>query len=69
MRVRLTRKLAEALNGLDLRSFQVGEVLDLPVEFGRMLIAESWAVPADDSIAVSNDRGRRRRPDARERFH
>jgi hypothetical protein len=61
MRVRLTRKLAEALNGLDLRSFDVGEVLDLPPEFGRMLIAESWAVPADDSIAVANDQEPRRR--------
>ena len=58
-----------ATNGLDLRSFQVGEVLDLPAEFGRMLIAESWAVPADDSIAVANDRGRGRRAPERERLY
>ena len=43
MHVRLTRKLADALNGFDLREFVVGEVLDLPDQFARMLVAENWA--------------------------
>jgi hypothetical protein len=35
--------LAGALNGLDLRPFTVGEVLDLEDSFARMLISEGWA--------------------------
>jgi hypothetical protein len=46
-RVRLTRKLAPALNGLDLSSLTVGEVVELSERDARMLIAEGWAEPAD----------------------
>ena len=44
-RVRLTRKLAFALNGLDLSSFRVGDVLLLRASDAQMLIAEGWAEP------------------------
>jgi hypothetical protein len=46
VRVRLTRKLAEALNGLDLRPFTIGEVIDLTEPLAQMLIAERWAEEA-----------------------
>jgi hypothetical protein len=69
MRVRLTRKLAEAVDGVDLSAHGVGDVLDVsPVE-AQLLIAENWAVPedvagsadvADDSGVSGRRRGRRR---------
>ena len=58
VRVRLTRKLSEAINGLDLRPFSVGQVLDLTDPLGRMLIAERWGeevVPLDQQ-ATADDR-------------
>jgi hypothetical protein len=44
MRVRLTRKLAEQIDGVDLRGCEVGDVLDLPRAEARLLLAERWAV-------------------------
>ena len=41
--VRLTRKLAECLDGVDLSSRRVGEVFSLPLQAARLLIAEGWA--------------------------
>ena len=45
MVVRLTRKLAEEIDGIDLRSRHVGDVLYLDGVQARLLIAEGWAVP------------------------
>jgi hypothetical protein len=46
VRIRLTRKLADELNGLNLRPYRVGEVIDLADPLARMLIAERWAEEA-----------------------
>lgn len=43
IRVRLTRKLASRLNGIDVSGCRVGDVIELPEEAARMLIAEGWA--------------------------
>ena len=43
MLVRLMRKLAPVLNGVDLSKFQVGDVLDLSKPMAWMLVAEGWA--------------------------
>ena len=43
IRVRLTRKLASYLNGIDVSRCRVGDVIELPEEAARMLIAEGWA--------------------------
>jgi hypothetical protein len=43
MRVRLTRKLAEMIDGIDLTGHDVGDVLDLPETKARLLLAEQWA--------------------------
>jgi hypothetical protein len=43
MRVRLTRKLAEVIDGVDLSGHSVGETFDLPRRDARLLIAEGWA--------------------------
>src|SRR5262245_13277532 len=46
MKVRLLRKLAECIDGVDLSRRQVGEVFDLSRAEARLLIAEQWAEPA-----------------------
>jgi hypothetical protein len=43
MQIRLTCKFALALNGLDLRPFTVGEVIELEDSFAHMLLRERWA--------------------------
>jgi hypothetical protein len=54
MLVRLMRKLAPVLNGVDLSKFQVGDVLDLSKPMAWMLVAEGWAEfepsPASSSL-------------------
>ena len=41
--IRLTRKLAAYLNGLDLSKVEVGDVIFLPEPHAVMLIREGWA--------------------------
>ena len=43
MAVRLTRKLAEKIDGVDLSAFRVGDVLHLPFRSAWLLMAEGWA--------------------------
>lgn len=58
MRIRLTRKFAELIDGIDLSRRRVGDVIDIPIHDARMLIAEGWAVP-DDSRASRAVHGNR----------
>ena len=44
MKVRLTRKLAEVLDGIDLSNCDEGDLIDLSERKGRLLVAEAWAV-------------------------
>jgi hypothetical protein len=44
MRVRLTRKLAECLDGIDVSGHEVGDLLTLDRREAELLIAEGWAV-------------------------
>ena len=43
MRIKLTRKLSDAINDIDLRPFSVGDVIDLERPSAEMLVAEGWA--------------------------
>jgi hypothetical protein len=45
MWVRLTRKLAAILDGIDVSDWCIGEVFDLPILHAQLLIAEGWAEP------------------------
>jgi len=45
MLVRLVRKLADNLDGIDVSGHREGDVLDLPASRAALLIAERWAVP------------------------
>jgi hypothetical protein len=50
MRVQLTRKLAQFIDGVDLTHHEVGDVFDVNVADARLLLAEGWAeVQAADS--------------------
>jgi CheY-like chemotaxis protein len=43
VKIRLTRKLADVIDDIDLTGRRVGEILDLPQWKARILIAEGWA--------------------------
>jgi hypothetical protein len=62
--VRLTRKYAEILNGINLSAHDVGDRLPLPPREARLLIAEGWASPDDrrDSDLNLGEVTDRRRP-------
>ena len=49
MRIRLTRKLSNFLNDVDLRPFQVNDGIEVPAASAHMLIAEGWAEPLADA--------------------
>jgi hypothetical protein len=51
MLVRLTRKLAECVDGIDLSRSREGDVLDLSSHDAQLLVAEGWAVACDPSPA------------------
>ena len=61
MVVRLTAKLAEVVNGVDLSRCREGDVIELPARDAEMLRAEGWA-----ELVVDPDQSRPAwRPDAR----
>jgi hypothetical protein len=45
MKVRLTKKLAECIDGVALHGHEVGDLLDLQATEARLLVAEQWAIP------------------------
>lgn len=53
--VRLTRKYAEKIDGVDLSRNQVGDLMALPRRDARMLIAEGWAAPCERGRAEGED--------------
>ena len=53
MLIRLTRKLADCLDGVDVSHYSVGDVLDVPRREAHMLVAEGWAEPAADGPQAS----------------
>jgi hypothetical protein len=52
MRIRLIRKLALCLNGVDVSQLHVGDVVDLPERSARLLLMEGWAEVVDDASAA-----------------
>ena len=58
-RVRLIRKFAEKINGIDLSHAATGDELELSARDAEMLIAEGWATPITGR-AFANDREPRR---------
>ena len=62
VKVRLVKKLAEVIDGIDVSGNRVGDVLDLPAEQARLLIAEEWAI-TERRYRSSPTRWRRRSDD------
>lgn len=44
MLVRLTKKFADQIDGIDLSPYVVGDTITLPWRAAKLLIAEGWAV-------------------------
>ena len=47
LRLRLTKKFADMIDGVDLRAFMVGQTIRVMPAEARLLIAEGWAEPLD----------------------
>lgn len=64
MQIRLTRKFAEAIDGIDLSHHAVGDLIDLPQHDADLIIAEGWASSAPlPSRVTARHRVRARGPD------
>jgi hypothetical protein len=50
VRVRLTRRLAESIDGIDLAGRRVGDIFEVTAEQARILEAEQWAVVCDRTV-------------------
>jgi len=61
MRVRLTRRFAECVDGIDLSQHRVGDFLDLSPHDADLLIAEGWAT----AEASANERAHASRREPR----
>lgn len=59
MRVRLTRKLADVIDGIDLRDHEVDEVFDVSPKDARLLMAEEWAIAERRSADLPHANERR----------
>lgn len=66
-KVRLIRKYAEMINGIDLSAASTGDEIELSPRDAAMLIAEGWAAPIAPCLALADDRepSRSRRSGAR----
>ena len=47
VRIRLTKKLAESIDGIDLEQRRVGDIFEVSESEGRVLVAEQWAAWED----------------------
>lgn len=61
MKVRLTRKFAELINGIDLSKAKQGDTLDLSPHDATMLMAEGWAELAPEQRDRAHDQPPRKR--------
>jgi hypothetical protein len=56
VQVRLTKKLAEVIDGIDLSDRRVGDVLNLPKHDAEVLLAEGWASPVEPAFGAGTNR-------------
>ena len=68
MKVVLTRKLADSMDGINVADYHVGDVLDLSVGEAQLLVAEQWATPERRrQVSTPPTERRRLNPQASER--
>jgi hypothetical protein len=62
MKIVLTKKLAEQMDGVDVSACEVGDVLNVSLRDARLFVAEAWAIPDRrcDGHAPPPDDDRRR---------
>jgi hypothetical protein len=53
LRVRLVKKFAIVLNGVDLSRRRVGDLFSCPDRIGRMLVLEGWAEMVEQAQALA----------------
>lgn len=51
MKVKLTKRFAEFIDGVNLSRAKPGDVLDLPPREAGILLAEEWALPVDGELS------------------
>ena len=51
MKVRLTKRFAEMINGVDLSRVCAGEIIDVSPRDAGILLAEEWAMTVQDAAA------------------
>jgi hypothetical protein len=47
MKLRLTKRFADAMDGISLAGCRIGDVIDFPPDEARVLLASEWAVIAE----------------------
>jgi len=67
MRVRIVRKLADRVDGIDLTNYDVGELIELPEMDGRLMVAEQWGEFARREADLEDGRDAAARPFDRRR--
>ena len=55
MRIRLIRKLALSMNGVDVSRLKVGDIIELDDSRADMMIESGWAERAGDTGVISSD--------------
>lgn len=65
MRIRLVKKLAEVMDGVNLNGYSEGDLLDVEPFGARLLIAEGWAVPEPLATGEGENGSRDSHADAR----
>jgi len=56
VQIRLTKKLAEVIDGIDLSDRRVGDVVDLSSHDAEILLAEGWASPVEPAFGAGTRR-------------
>jgi len=56
MKVRLTRKLADRIDDVELSPYAVGDVLNLSQRDAALLVAEGWASPLERQTSSAIER-------------
>jgi hypothetical protein len=54
VRIRLTRKLALSMNGVDVSRLHVGDIMELDAERAEMMIKCGWAEQVADDPSLTN---------------
>lgn len=61
MRVRLVRKLAEILDGVDVSACEVGQIIEVTPREADLLLAEGWVEPAPERTQLQSNLNQPRR--------